>query len=80
MITRTEYISNNHCTVNYIYHNEGVIVQTPDFLRQRIFGGYPGILERFRELADSFSEQISYEDACKYFTLTKEEYETHQPQ
>lgn len=75
MITRTEYTSNNHCSVNYIYHNEGVIVQTLDFMRQRIFGGYPGILDRYRELADSFSEQITYEDACKYFTLSKQEHE-----
>lgn len=77
MINRNESISNSNCTVVYNYWQQGVIVQSPDFMQQRIFGGYPALLERYRELADNFSEQITFQDACDYFTLSTQEYETY---
>lgn len=79
MITRNESIQNNKCTITYNYWCEGVIINSVDFACQRIFGGYPGLLERYRELAESFSEEISFQDACNYFTLTPKEHEAYQP-
>lgn len=80
MINRNEVVQNNHCTVSYSYWQQGVIVQKSDLVQQRIFGGYPTILIRYRELADNFNDEIDFETACNWFTLNIKEYEAHQPQ
>lgn len=79
MIFRSETIQNNTISISYNYHSQGVIVQNLEFSKQRIFGGYPWLLDRYRELAENFSEQITFDDACNYFTLNEKESETYQP-
>ena len=80
MLTRIESVQNNNCVVTYNYQAEGVIVQSNDFLRQRIFGGFHWLLDRYRELAFHFNEEVSFEDACDYFILNDKESEIYQPQ
>lgn len=78
MINRHETVTNNKITISYSFWQKGVIVQTLEYSQSRIFGGYPEILERYRELADNFNEEIDFETACNWFTLTPKEYETYQ--
>jgi hypothetical protein len=79
MINRIESVSNEHVCVVYSYLQQGVLVHTIDNARQRIFGGYPQLLERYRELADNFSAHIDYTTACNHFTLHNNEYCTDNP-
>lgn len=77
MINRLESVSNNKVTVVYSYFQNGVVVNTIDNSQQRIFGGYPDLLDRYRELAENFSDMIDFDDCCEHFTLSKDEYESY---
>lgn len=35
---------------------------------QKVFGGFPGLSERFAELDNSFTEDISFTDVVNYLT------------
>lgn len=67
MIEKAIYVGNHLINVSYDFKAESVYVINKQTGQYRAFGGWEGLFELWQAFANSFSMQVTYEDACNFF-------------
>jgi hypothetical protein len=67
MIEKMIYVGNEHINVSYDFKAEAVYVVDKKIPRYKTFGGWDNLFELWQAFADSFSIQVTYDDACAFF-------------
>lgn len=67
MIEKAIYVGNQLINVSYDFKAEAVYVICKHTGRYRAYGGPENLFDLWQAFANSFSIQVTYDDACKFF-------------
>lgn len=68
MIQKFSMIQNEHIIVCFNHTLDTIIIQRHYGDKAKLFSGFDGLKESFETFAECINEEVSFEDAIKFFT------------